>query len=145
MKELVLNEPLVDLVEARNLCTDMMPIFDIDLYKVKKEDLDFSAKVRLPVLRNDYCHALISFFEVEFTKCNRRTGFSTGPHCKPTHWKQTVFYLTEDLMVSHGTEVEVAMSVMRNEQNKRSLDINIEVNYEGPHVKSSQKRGYAMR
>jgi len=145
MKEMVLNEPLVDVVEAKNMCTDMIPVFAIDLYTVKKEDLDFSSEVKLPVLRNDYCHAVISFFEVEFTKCHRRTGFSTGPHCKPTHWKQTVFYLTEDLMVSQGMNLEVAMSVRRNEQNKRSLDIKMEVNYEGPHSKSSQKRDYAMR
>jgi len=145
IKEMVLNEPLVDLVDTRNVCTDMIPIFTIDLYTVKKEELDFSANVRLPVLRNDYCHALISFFEVEFTMCDRRTWFSTGPHCRPTHWKQTVFYLTEDLMVSHGTQLDVVVSVRRNEQNKRSLDINIEVNYEGPHVKSSQQRDYAMR
>jgi len=145
MKEMVLNEPLVDYVETKNMCTDMVPIFAIDLYTVKAEDLNFSAKVKLPVLRNDYCHAVISFFEVEFTKCHRRTGFSTGPHCKPTHWKQTVFYLTEDLMVSQGTQMDVSMSVKRNAENKRSLDIIMEVQYVGPHVNSTQKRDYAMR
>merc|ERR1719204_2989894 len=107
----------------------MIPVFAIDLYKVKKEDLDFSAKVRLPVLRNDYCHAVISFFEVEFTKCHRRTGFSTGPHVKPTHWKQTVFYLTEDLMVTKGRKVQSLMSVKKNIENHRDLNINISVKY----------------
>jgi len=56
-----------------------------------------------------------------------------------------VFYLTEDLVVSKGTSLEVAMSVKRIEQNERSLDINVEVNYEGAHVKSSQKRDYAKK
>jgi len=145
MKELVLNTPLVDIVQIKNMCTDMIPVFAIDLYTVKAEDLNFTANIKLPVLRNDYCHAIMSFFEVEFTKCHRRTGFSTGPHCRPTHWKQTVFYLTEDLMVSQGTEMRVKLDVKRNEENKRSLDICMEVNYDGPYVKSSQVRNYAMR
>jgi len=86
IKEKVFNEPLVDYVETKHICTDVVPIFNIDLYTVKKkEDLDFSATVRLPVLRNDNCHAVLSFFEVEFTKCRCRTGFLTGPHCKSTH------------------------------------------------------------
>jgi len=79
------QEKVHDHVESKRICTDMVPIFNIDLYTVKKEDLDFSAKVKLPMLRNDYCHAVILFFEVEFTKCRCRTGFLTGPHCKPTH------------------------------------------------------------
>lgn len=129
----------------KNVCTNMVPIFAIDLYTVKIEDLNFDAQVQLPVLRDDYCHALIAFFEVEFTKCYRRTGFSTGPHCKRTHWKQTVFYLTDDLAVSHGTRIDVFMNVSRNLLNKRSLQISIEVDYKGSSENSSQKRVYAMR
>lgn len=127
------------------MCTSMVPIFAIDLYTVKIEDLNFNAQVQLPVLRDDYCHALIAFFEVEFTKCYRPTGFSTGPHCKRTHWKQTVFYLTNDLAVSQGTRIDVSMSVSRNLLNKRSLLISIEVDYKDSSENSSQKRVYAMR
>jgi len=145
MKEMVLNEPLVEYVWAKNVCTDMVPIFAIDLYTVKTEDLNFDSQVQLPVLRDDHCHALISFFEVEFTKCNQRTGFSTGPHCKRTHWKQTLFYLSQDLVVSHGTEMDISLSVSRNAQNKRSLVINIEVSYQGSQENPTQKRVYIMR
>jgi len=123
----------------------MVPIFAIDLYTVKVEDLNFDAQVQLPVLRDDHCHALISFFEVEFTKCHRPTGFSTGPHCKRTHWKQTLFYLTNDLVVSQGTMIDVAMSVRKNLLNKRGLEISIEVNYKGSRGNTNQKRVYAMR
>jgi len=123
----------------------MVPIFAIDLYTVKIEDLNFNAQVQLPVLRDDYCHALIAFFEVDFSKCHRRTGFSTGPHCKRTHWKQTVFYLTNDLAVSRGRRIDVSMSVCRNLLNKRSLEISIEVDYKDSSKNSRQKRVYAMR
>jgi len=145
MKDMVLNEPLIEYVWEKNICTDMVPIFAIDLYTVKIEDLNFDTQVQLPVLRNDYCHALISFFEVEFTKCYRPTGFSTGPHCRRTHWKQTLFYLTNDLVVSRGTFIDVSMSVTKNLLNKRGLEISIEVNYKGSSKNSNQKRVYAMR
>merc|ERR1719233_703639 len=121
---------MVDYVSRRQVCTDVVPLFGIDLYTVRKEELNFYSQVALPVIRNDYCHALVAFFEVEFTKCHRRTGFSTGPHCRRTHWKQTVFYLSEDLMVSGGTLIYVSLTVNRKLQNKRSLDIDIAVNYE---------------
>jgi len=145
MKDKVLNEPLVDVVEESKVTSAMVPIYTLDLYTVKKEELDFTAKVELPVLRNDYCHALVSFFEVEFTKCHRRQYFSTGPFSKPTHWKQVVFYLTEDLMISKGTSIKVDMSVRKNPDNPRDLNIDIEVGYQGPYTDSVQKRAYIMR
>jgi len=145
MQDLVLDEPLVEYVSARNVCTDMVPMFAIDLYTIEAEDLNFSSQVQLPVLRDDHCHGLISFFEVEFSKCHQRTGFSTGPHCKRTHWKQTLFYLTQDLSVSQGTKMDVSINVNRRTQNKRSLQINIEVNYGVAGENCSQKRVYIMK
>jgi hypothetical protein len=35
----------------------------------------------------------VTFFNIEFTKCHKRVGFSTAPEAPYTHWKQTVFYL----------------------------------------------------
>merc|ERR1719464_1963104 len=95
VKEDVINEPLVDSVEQRNVCSMYEKVLDVDLYTVKKEDLDFASKVSLPVFRNDYVHALVAFFTVQFSKCHKELGFSTGPNSPYTHWKQTVFYLTD--------------------------------------------------
>lgn len=145
MKEQVLNEPLVDIVESNKVVTEMVNMFELDLYTIKTEDLDFEVKLDLPVLRNDYCHALVAFFEVEFSKCHRRQRFSTGPHCKPTHWKQTVFYLTEDLMVSKNTTLNVDISVKKNAHNHRDLNIGIKVRYKGPYGDSVQNRNYIMK
>lgn len=51
---------------------------EVDIYTVKEEDLTFSAPFNLQVRRDDYAHALVTFFNIEFTKCHKRTGFSTG-------------------------------------------------------------------
>lgn len=51
---------------------------EVDIYTVQEADLEFSAPFHLQCRRNDYVHALITFFNIEFTKCHKRTGFSTG-------------------------------------------------------------------
>lgn len=50
------------------------------MYTVKEKDLSFSAPYQLTSLRNDYVDALVTYFTVEFTKCHKRTGISTGDH-----------------------------------------------------------------
>lgn len=50
----------------------------MDLYAVEEKDLSFSSPYQLVALRNDYVDALVTYFTVEFTKCHKRTGISTG-------------------------------------------------------------------
>ena len=51
---------------------------DVDISKVKKEDLDFSSNLSLEVSRDDYCHALVAYFTAEFSKSHTKLGFCTG-------------------------------------------------------------------
>ena len=45
---------------------------------MKVEELTFTAPFCLQVKRNDYVHALVAYFNIEFTRCHKRTGFSTS-------------------------------------------------------------------
>lgn len=45
---------------------------------MKPEDLSFTSAFCLQIQRNDYVHAVITYFNIEFTKCHKKTGFSTG-------------------------------------------------------------------
>lgn len=51
---------------------------EVDIYTVKLEDLAFTSAFCLQIQRNDYIHALVTYFNIEFTKCHKKTGFSTG-------------------------------------------------------------------
>lgn len=51
---------------------------EVDIYTVKTEDLSFASAFCLQIQRNDYIHALVTYFNIEFTKCHKKTGFSTG-------------------------------------------------------------------
>jgi type I protein arginine methyltransferase len=130
LKETALSEPLVDTVEIKTVVTDPSPVLTLDLYKCKPEDLAFSAPFDLTCRRDDFVHALVAWFDIEFSACHKPIRFSTGPHTKYTHWKQTVLYLHEVLTVQQGEVIKCVLHNHPNEKNRRDLDIKIEYKFE---------------
>ncbi|CAH2216330.1 jg22764, partial [Pararge aegeria aegeria] len=118
---------------------------EIDLYTVKKEDLNFEAKFHLSVRRNDFIQALVTFFTVEFTKSHKRLGFSTAPEAPYTHWKQTVFYFDEYMTVKKGEEIMGTFSMRQNARNNRDLDFELEIAFKGELCQVQEKNHYRMR
>ncbi|KAL8856747.1 MAG: hypothetical protein Q9178_006705 [Gyalolechia marmorata] len=125
LKQTALTEPLVDTVDLKACVTEPAKVFEINLYTVKAADLAFGAPFTLDCRRNDFIHALIAWFDIEFTACHKPIKFSTGPHTKYTHWKQTVFYLREVLTVEENEQVHGVLSSKANAIKKRDLDIEI--------------------
>lgn len=115
----------MDTVEMKAVVTDPKSFLTIDLYTVQASDLAFSSPFELRVRRNDFIHALIAWFDIDFTACHRPIRFSTGPHTKYTHWKQTVFYIQDALTVEEGEVIHGVLSSKPSEKNKRDLDIRI--------------------
>ena len=125
MKENALTEPLVDTVEIKALVSDPCPVLTLDLNTVTPADLAYRVPFSLRARRNDFIHALIAWFDIEFTACHKPIRFSTGPHTKYTHWKQTVFYLRDVLTVEEGETLYGELENKPNGRNKRDLDIAI--------------------
>jgi len=126
LKETALSEPLVDTVEVKAVVTDPTNVLTLDLYTCTTADLAFSCPFDLVARRDDFIHALVAWFDIEFSACHKPIRFSTGPHTKYTHWKQTVFYLKDVLTVQQGEKIECSLHNRPNEKNKRDLDIKIE-------------------
>jgi protein arginine N-methyltransferase 1 len=129
IKDLALVEPLVDICNPNQVVTNSKAIMTIDLYTVTKEQLDFQNDFELTATRDDYCHALVAYFDVIFSKTHTKIGFCTGPQNKYTHWKQTVFYLEEDVAVSAGDKIKGTINVKRNDKNVRDLDITMTTSF----------------
>ena len=89
--------------------------------------------------------ALVTFFNIEFTKCHKRVGFSTAPEAPYTHWKQTVFYLEDYITAKKGEEVYGRFRMRPNDRNKRDLDFEIDVEFKGELGDVSEKNKYKMR
>jgi type I protein arginine methyltransferase len=130
MKEYVLREPLVDIVDSKTIVSSRpIDLFSIDLYTISKEQLAFGVPFALDIAKDDRIHALLSWFSVDFTgagQARKPVSFGTGPSEKTTHWKQTVFYLPEDLEVQYQDVLSGQFSCRPNQGNPRELDIVIQ-------------------
>lgn len=110
--------------------TDPTAVLTLDLYTCTVADLAFTTPFSLTVRRTDYVHALIAWFDIEFSACHKPVKFSTGPHTKYTHWKQTVFYLRDAITVEAGETLNARLLCKPNERNRRDLDIAVDYRLE---------------
>lgn len=78
IRRVAITEPLVDVVDPNQVVTNYCLVKEVDMYSVTVDDLSFSAPFTLMCKRNDYVQAFVTFFNIEFTKCHKRMGFSTG-------------------------------------------------------------------
>jgi protein arginine N-methyltransferase 1 len=119
IRKQALTEPLVDVVDAKQVASSNSMLKEVDLYTVTIAELDFSVPFDMVMRRDDYVHAFVCFFTVEFSKTHKRIGFSTGPEEHYTHWKQTVFYLQEPLTANRGEHVKGLFTMAANDRNER--------------------------
>jgi protein arginine N-methyltransferase 1 len=141
-----MTEPLVDTVDIKAVVTDPSAVITLDLYTCTVADLAFRLPFELKVRRNDFVHAVIAWFDIEFAACHKPIRFSTGPHTKYTHWKQTVFYLKDVLTVEEGETISGVLENKPSEKNHRDLDISISYKLDSPdmHRQSSGEAHYKM-
>ncbi|XP_043824971.1 protein arginine N-methyltransferase 8 isoform X3 [Dromiciops gliroides] len=145
IRDVAMREPLVDIVDPKQVVTNACLIKEVDIYTVKTEELSFTSAFCLQIQRNDYIHALVTYFNIEFTKCHKKMGFSTAPDAPYTHWKQTVFYLEDYLTVRRGEEIYGTISMKPNAKNVRDLDFTVDLDFKGQLCETSVSNDYKMR
>ncbi|XP_068256580.1 protein arginine N-methyltransferase 8 [Nyctibius grandis] len=145
IRDVAMKEPLVDIVDPKQVVTNACLIKEVDIYTVKTEELAFTSAFCLQIQRNDYIHALVTYFNIEFTKCHKKMGFSTAPDAPYTHWKQTVFYLEDYLTVRRGEEIYGTISMKPNAKNVRDLDFTVDLDFKGQLCEMSVSNDYKMR
>lgn len=146
IQDRALREPLVDIVAGEAINTNCVVFKHIDIKTITKADLNFEVPFELQVQRNDYIHAFLSYFDIYFSACHKPVEFSTGPQSRPTHWKQTVFYLKKDLVVSAGDKIKGTLKCSPNARNPRDLDISIQFAHQDKAAKvvTSDSLDYIM-
>jgi len=145
IKKIAISEPLVDVVDPKQVMTGASRLITIDIQTVKLEDLTFKVPFRLVATRDDYCHAFVVYFDMEFTHCLKTIAFSTGPHAQYTHWKQTVFYLSDVLSVKKGEEIRGEFFCKPNSKNPRDLDLSIAYKFSGTYDTVNAVHHYTLK
>lgn len=87
MSETVLKEPLIDTLDATMINSTECKFYELDLVKMKKEDVEFSTTYFLTFHRSDKVHGLVSWFDCLFEDLEYPVTLSTSPYKKYTHWK----------------------------------------------------------
>jgi len=145
IKKLAMQEPLVDVVESKQVISGTCRLLTIDINTVKAEELNFKSPFRLVATRDDFCHAFVASFDIEFTRCHKPVFFSTGPHAGYTHWKQTVFYLSDVLSMKKGEEIQGEFCCKQNAKNPRDLDIVVSYQFKGDYDNVDVEQNYFLR
>lgn len=123
MAPTVMREPLVDVVHSEMVMSNSCKVLQLDLVKMKKEEVNFSSEFNLTFNFKDKVHAVVAYWDTEFSNLTRPVTLSTSPFKKSTHWKQTVFYLEHDLPVKAGDNLKGTVAVRQSKVNFRELDI----------------------
>lgn len=87
MSGVVMKEPLIDVCEGHMLVSNECKIWDMDLTKMKKEDVNFTSAYELEMTRDDKVHALVAWFDCKFENLHNPVTLSTAPYNEYTHWK----------------------------------------------------------
>ncbi|RKP36259.1 arginine N-methyltransferase, partial [Dimargaris cristalligena] len=141
-----------EVIPCEAVLTTVQCLKNIDISTVETAALDFVTPLRLVVTKAGTFHGFMGYFDTYFTRRpedeipadsedlpvvpnpNTPLGegnqaihrFTTGPHGKPTHWKQTLFVLKEPFPVQVGDVITGQFICHKNPQNHRDLDIDIE-------------------
>ena len=130
MKALAITEPTVDLVNPVSMMTEPFLVKKLNLHTCTKDDLEFNTDFNLKATRNGNLTALVAFFNVSFDDGHKGIVLSTSPWALPTHWKQTIFHLKNNVRVSEGQLVDGSFDVKSKSRNERDLDLTVRVQRE---------------
>lgn len=145
VKECLLEEPTVDIVQGEAVVTDPCCILTLDLNTCTVADATFASHFKLRCTKRDFVHAMIVWFDVTFSCCHVPVVFSTGPFNHYTHWKQTVFYLRDPITAEQGEEVTGMIAVRKSSKNHRELDIKMLVELDGRHTSYKTEQYHCLR
>jgi len=123
-------DPMIDTIKANNIISDTCSILDLDLMTMKKDDVEFSSFYSLKMNYSDKMHALVSWFDVSFSKVKNKVVLSTGPYKQYTHWKQSIFYIDRPLSFTKGDTLYGSICSRRDRTNFRELNIKISYHVE---------------
>ena len=85
IKPSTMAEPLMDVCPSNTIISSGCKVLYINLYTVKKEELDFSSKYELTFIRNDIFNGIVAWFECKFDKFPDEFELSADPYMKSTH------------------------------------------------------------
>lgn len=79
LQKVVMFDPIIDTVPADIIMTDSCKILQLDLTTMKPNDVEFSSKYCLNASQNETMHAMLSWWDCEFSRLENPQILSTKP------------------------------------------------------------------
>ena len=137
MRDPVLVEGSIEIVQKDKIASDLVEILSLDLTTCQVSDFaEFSSDFELEMLQTCQITAIGGCFDTIFAQMKNPKTLSTSPHSKPTHWKQTVFYLEKKISVTQGDKLKGRIEVSRPPKDARGLLVKLMI--------GGQTRAYDM-
>lgn len=129
MADLLSDEAQVQLVDPDNITSDRSVAHKLHMKTASSADLDFETPFQLTIGRDSPLRAFVLSFDVIFAGMGflKEVTLTTGVAADPTHWKQTVLWLTPEncSMMQQGDVIRGVIKYARGTVNARDYDITV--------------------
>ena len=128
IRELALQEPLVDTVRPSQLLSTPVDFFSFNLNTVTAADVsELNCDFSLTTSEFGLVDSLVSWFTVHFPG---QITLTTSPYFKSTHWQQLIFYLhdSNSIQARRGQVLDGKIRTTLSSGNHRDMDIVLEFN-----------------
>lgn len=137
--------PTIKVIDTERLITSSAEVVKFDLEKVTIKELDFSKQFRIKASRQGTIHGLVLWFDSLFTHGTEVINLSTSPFAEPTHWKQGLMYLKKPIPVNKNDKVDVILTMKKNPNNPRDLDIRVDYRFKNSEVEMKEHQFYMFK
>lgn len=120
----VLKEAIVETCRNEYILSDSVIMSDLNLNKVDYTYPNFTYNFELKIRKDGKFTAFVGYFDT-FFDLPHGVSFTTGPHSKPTHWKQVVFYIKDPVTVNEGDIISGQFQCSRGKTDARALCVKI--------------------
>jgi protein arginine N-methyltransferase 3 len=132
MKRQCLSEAHILNVTDKSVNTSKCEVKAIDVGTVSTNDLDFTTSFELDVLATGDLHGFLLYFDIRFIPPGNEGNpviMSTSPEAKPTHWGQTVLFLSKPHPLHHGNKIKGDLQYRKAPSDHRSGNLSISWNF----------------
>ncbi|XP_065818250.1 protein arginine N-methyltransferase 2 isoform X2 [Labrus bergylta] len=123
------------LVEPADCLSSPCDVISLDMYTLQIKDLEeIKGQFQFCVEKPGVFHGFTTWFTAHFESLETGSPpveLNTGPHFKPTHWKQTLFMLDNPVSVCAGDSISGSIVLHRNPVWRRHMTITLHWNVNG--------------
>ncbi|EEB08394.1 type I ribosomal protein arginine N- methyltransferase Rmt3 [Schizosaccharomyces japonicus yFS275] len=146
MKDAAYGEVHVQVVPESYVNAKPFEFQTLNMHSCAVENVSFTAPFTLQIENAGPLCAFTLWFDTYFSrkasdaipsKILEGYGFTTGPHGKPTHWKQCVLLLRDRPFMEAGSQVTGNIEFSKNKDNNRDLDVTVCWDLQDKHYKQT--------